>query len=141
MNNQGLLALAQLILPSEILTNFEVVRVEEEAKCLGESYTPIVLANGDTHKQLLARSRYLLFKSADKWPESQRQRTEVLFETYPDLKEAYSLTHSLRMIFSKNTVKDAVRLSLARWYNKVETLALRVSMLLPPRFTSIMMKS
>ena len=32
MNNQGLLALAQLILPSEILTNFEVVRVEEEAK-------------------------------------------------------------------------------------------------------------
>lgn len=32
----------------------------EEAKCLGEAYTPIVLANGDTHKQLLARSRYLL---------------------------------------------------------------------------------
>ena len=31
MNNQGLLALAQLILPSEILSNFEVVRVEEEA--------------------------------------------------------------------------------------------------------------
>ena len=28
MNNQGLLALAQLILPSEILSNFEVVRVE-----------------------------------------------------------------------------------------------------------------
>ena len=79
-----------------------------------------LLANGDTHKQLLARSRYLLFKSADKWTESQRQRAEVLFETYPDLKEAYSLTHSLRMIFSKNTVKDAARLSLARWYNKVD---------------------
>ena len=92
----------------------------EEAKGLGEAYTPIVLANGDTHKQLLARSRYLLFKSADKWTESQRQRAEVLFETYPDLKEAYSLTHSLRMIFSKNTVKDAARLSLARWYNKVD---------------------
>lgn len=92
----------------------------EEAKCLGEAYTPIVLANGDTHKQLLARSRYLLFKSADKWTESQRQRAEVLFETYPDLKEAYSLTYSLRMIFSKNTVKDAARLSLARWYNKVD---------------------
>ena len=39
---------------------------------------------------------------------------------YPDLGKAYSLTHSLRMIFSKNTVKDAARLSLARWYNKVE---------------------
>lgn len=30
MNNQGLLALAQLILPSKILSNFEVVRVEED---------------------------------------------------------------------------------------------------------------
>ena len=90
----------------------------EEAKCQGKAYTPIVLANGDTHKQLLARSRYLLFKSADKWTESQRQGAEVLFETYPDIKEAYSLTHSLRMIFTKNTAKDAARLSLARWYNK-----------------------
>ena len=34
MNNQGLLALAQLILPSEILTNFEVVHVEEEASLI-----------------------------------------------------------------------------------------------------------
>ena len=41
MNNQGLLALAQLILPSEILTNFEVVRVEEEASLIriSVSYT------------------------------------------------------------------------------------------------------
>ena len=34
MNNQGLLSLAQLILPSEILSNFEVVRVEEEASLI-----------------------------------------------------------------------------------------------------------
>ena len=31
MNNQGLLALAQLILPSEILSNFEVVRVDNSS--------------------------------------------------------------------------------------------------------------
>lgn len=92
----------------------------EEAKRLGQAYTPVMLANGDTHKQLLARSRYLLFKSAEKWTESQRQRAGILFEAYPDLKEAYSLTHSLRMIFSRNTMKDAARLSLARWYNKVD---------------------
>jgi transposase len=92
----------------------------EEAKCLGEPYEPLVLANGDTPKQLLARSRYLLFKSAEKWTQSQKQRAEILFERYPDLREAYSLTHSLRMIFSKNTIKDAARLSLARWYNKVD---------------------
>ena len=34
MNNQGLLALAQLLLPSEILSNFEVVRVEEDSSLI-----------------------------------------------------------------------------------------------------------
>jgi transposase len=57
----------------------------------------------------------LLFKSAEKWTEKQKQRAEFLFELYPDIKKAYSL----RMIFSKNTVKDAARLSLAGWYNQV----------------------
>ena len=92
----------------------------EEARLGGMAYRPAVLANGDTYRQLLARSRYLLFKSPDKWTGSQRRRAEVLFEAYPKLKEAYSLTHSLRMIFSRNTAKDAARLSLARWYDKVE---------------------
>ena len=50
----------------------------EEAKCLGEAYTPIVLANGDTQKQLLARTRYLRFKSADKWTDDVYKR-QVLF--------------------------------------------------------------
>ena len=39
---------------------------------------------------------------------------------YPDIKEAYSLSHSLRMIYNSNSKKDAARLSLARWYNKVD---------------------
>ncbi|MHC5353893.1 ISAon1 family transposase, partial [Myroides sp. LJL115] len=45
-----------------------------EAKSLGTTYTPEVLENGDTKKQLLARSRYLLYKSADKWTLDQKQR-------------------------------------------------------------------
>ncbi len=61
-----------------------------------------------------------MFKSSDRWSDSQKARAAILFEQYPDLKEAYSLTHSLRMIFSKNTIKDAARLSLAKWYDKVE---------------------
>ena len=39
---------------------------------------------------------------------------------YPDIKEAYSLSHSLRMIYNSNSKKDVARLSLARWYNKVD---------------------
>ena len=92
----------------------------EEAKIESESYVPFRYANGDTRKELLMRSRYLLFKSAEKWTERQKQRAAILFSEYPDIKKAYGLCHSLRMIFAKNTIKDAARLSMARWYNKVE---------------------
>lgn len=92
----------------------------EDAKLDGYRYEPHRFENGDTKKELLARSRYLLFKSADKWTDSQKLRAEILFREYPDLKTAYGLSHSLRMIFSKNTSKDCARLSMARWYNKVE---------------------
>jgi len=49
------------------------------------TYEPTILANGDTVKQLLARSRYLLFKSADKWTENQKERARILFAQYPDI--------------------------------------------------------
>ena len=92
----------------------------QEARQKGEAYEPYRYPNGDTRKELLIRSRYLLFKSAEKWTDRQKQRAEILFEEYPDIKKAYGLCHSLRMIFSKNTIKDAARLSMAKWYNKVE---------------------
>ena len=91
-----------------------------EAKEKGEDYVPHRFPNGDTRRELLIRSRYLLFKSAKKWTHRQKQRAKILFEEYPDIKKAYMLCHSLRMIFAKNTIKDAARLSMARWYNKVE---------------------
>lgn len=92
---------------------------KEQAKLSNTTYHPVMFRNGDTPRQLLARSRYLLFKSPDKWTDSQKLRAEILFENYPDLAQAYSLTHSLRMIFSKKTIKDAARPGLALWYNKV----------------------
>lgn len=92
----------------------------EDAKLRGGDYIPFRYANGDTRKELLVRSRYLLFKSSDQWTDRQKQRAHILFEEYPDIRTAYGLCHSLRIIFSKNTIKDAARLSMARWYNKVE---------------------
>lgn len=92
----------------------------EDAKLKGENYVPFRYSNGDSRRELLMRSRYLLFKSSDKWSERQKKRAAILFEEYPDLKTAYGLCHSLRMIFSKSIIKDAARLSMAKWYNKVE---------------------
>lgn len=98
----------------------EETDARQEAKGLKKKYVPFTFENGDTRKELLARSRYLLFKSAEKWTESQRPRARILFKEYPDIKRAYSLSHSLRMIFNKRSTKDGARLNLARWYNQVE---------------------
>ncbi len=51
-----------------------------------------LLENGDTLKQLLARSRYLLFKNEVNWTPSQNHRAELLFKLYPDLNEAYKIS-------------------------------------------------
>jgi len=91
----------------------------ENAKADGKKYVPETLSNGDTKKQLLARSRYLLFKSGDKWTDKQKKRAAILFELYPDIKKAYSLTHSLRMIFSKNKDKGVAYTKMAKWFNDV----------------------
>ena len=78
------------------------------------------MANGDTAIELLTRSRYLLMQSADKWTDSQRIRASILFERYPELKEAYSITHSLRMIYNnRNATRESGLESLKQWYNKV----------------------
>jgi transposase len=89
------------------------------AKENNSKYIPPILKNGDTKKQLLARSRYLLFKSADKWTEKQKRRAKVLFGLYPDIKEAYKLTHKLRMIYSHTKTKGVAYTKLAKWFNEV----------------------
>jgi len=97
----------------------EETNAMENAKLDKKQYVPVVLSNGDTQKQLLARSRYLLFKSGEKWTPRQKQRAKVLFEHYPDIKKAYSLTHSLRMIFTHNKEKGIALTKMAKWFNDV----------------------
>lgn len=53
------------------------------AKGNNSKYVPQVLLNGDTKKQLLARSRYLLFKSADKWTKKQKRRAKNTIRIIP----------------------------------------------------------
>lgn len=51
----------------------------KQAKEKAEEYNPVKFDNGDTLKQLLARSGYLLFKSPDKWTKLQEIRANILF--------------------------------------------------------------
>ncbi|MES2389901.1 MAG: transposase [Bacteroidota bacterium] len=88
------------------------------AKMNKQAYEPQLLANGDTEKQLLVRSRFLLFKQEAKWSASQKERAQILFVKYPLLKTAYDLAMKLGRIYSVN--KDVALTKLALWYNQVE---------------------
>ena len=97
----------------------EETNAMENAKLNKTQYIAPVFSNGDSRKQLLARSRYLLFKSRDKWTQKQKERSLILFDQYPDIKKAYALTHALRMIFSQTETKGVAYTKMARWFNDV----------------------
>ena len=92
------------------------------AKEVKRKHIPFVFRNGDTRKQLLARSRYIILKHKSKWTKSQKIRAEILFEQYPDIEEAYQISLELTDIYNQKIRKESALLKLAKWYNKVEKL-------------------
>jgi transposase len=71
----------------------------EEAKQKGTRYQSIPLSNGDTPKQILARSRYIIAKNPNDWTQNQKQRATLLFKLYPHLEIAYNHTLEFRSIY------------------------------------------
>jgi transposase len=102
----------------------EALKEENEMikKCRLEkvNYIPVVFENGDTKKQLLARSHHLLFKPENRWTLSQKQRSVILFKEFPPLKKAYELSMMFRACYeSRGTIAEAKE-RFNVWYAKVE---------------------
>jgi len=79
--------------------------------------------NGDTFLELLARSRYLLYKYKHQWTYSQKERADILFEEFPEVKTAYDLACEFRIWYRKENVGEdriTMETALNRWYVKVE---------------------
>lgn len=99
--------------------------IDEENRLIMESkkkrkiLRPPEYSNGDTQKQLLARGRYLLFKPSNKWTPSQRERAEILFEAYPELKKGYHLTMLFRGIFESSKTRGKAEERMNEWFKKV----------------------
>ena len=108
---------------------WEAIDLENEqikqAKTKQIEYKPEILSNGDTKKQLLARSRYLLYKAPNNWTQNQYNRAKILFEQYPDIKKAYNLVQGLRNIFNTATSIQTAYTKLAHWYKDVEKTGFR----------------
>lgn len=81
------------------------------------------LINGESRIEMLARSRYLLFKRPDKWNASQQKRAGLLFETYPQLKTTYELTIQIRQWLDKENIGKyewQIERQLIHWYDCAE---------------------
>ncbi|MGM9770344.1 MAG: transposase [Candidatus Cryptobacteroides sp.] len=66
-------------------------------------YVPKTYENGETRRQLLARSVHLLLMHSSKWTEVQQKRADVLFRLYPDIKECYDRYLELVQIYNLKT--------------------------------------
>jgi len=103
------------------LENKEIELAKEEKR----KHVPHLYENGDTRKQLLARSRHIVMKHYSKWTHSQEKRAEILFREYPAMEQAYLISMELTKIYNTTTDKRIALTKLARSYDKVESLKLK----------------
>lgn len=92
---------------------------KEERDRIGP-WEPQRMANGETLPQIMARSRHIILKHKSKWNKQQTERAKILFEKFPDLRQAYGLLLKLVDIFNEKVDPSVARLNLAKWYNEVE---------------------
>jgi len=90
-----------------------------QARKDGKNHRPVLYENGDSEKQILARSRYLLFKSSSHWTENQQKRATILFREFPALQKAYELSMLFRSFYERKTRTEGQE-SLQKWYAAVE---------------------
>ncbi len=83
-------------------------------------YKAFEYSNGDTKKQLLARSRYLLYKTSSNWTNSQKERTKILFKEFPKLEEGYKLSMMFRSFYEYSKTRETAKIKLNAWYKKVK---------------------
>ncbi len=109
----------------EVRMTFRRKALEEENKAVlkakeaGIRYVPNTYSNGDTKKQLLARSRHLVFKPESKWHVSQKERADILFKEFPKIKRAYNLSMLFRNCYENSHSKEEAMTALGKWYTKV----------------------
>lgn len=93
----------------------------KECKKKGQKYIGEVFENGDSPKQLLARSRYIIAKKEKEWTKNQAIRAKILFKNYPDIEKAYKHTLTFRNIFEQKE-KNQAKEQFNQWIIKTNNL-------------------
>jgi transposase len=114
----------------QIRTQFRWQEMDIENKAIAKArkeqinYIPKTLSNGDTPKQLLARSRYILAKKESQWTPNQKQRAQLLFANYPEIQVAYQNVIKLRAIYEEKQYLDAL-VRLKKWIDNTRKLNIK----------------
>jgi len=95
------------------------------ARQQNKKYTATTFENGDSPKQLLARSRYIIAKKESQWTESQKVRAGLLFENYPLLHQAYKHTMEFRNIYEM-TIREDAKQKMMDWIGKTKEMKISV---------------
>jgi transposase len=104
--------------------------IDREAKAIikckkqGTKYKPIILTNGDTPKQLLARSRYILDKMPHQWTKSQMHRSYLLFQLYPSIEQAYRFHRDFKNIYKLEDLQKA-KTALVEWIKRAQDISIK----------------
>lgn len=96
----------------------------KKAKEQGLKYKAEILTNGDTLRELLVRSKYLLYKYENDWTLNQKKRADLLFTKYPQIKQAYDLCIGFRNIY-KCVLKQQAIEKFIDWKNKVQQVNIK----------------
>lgn len=95
-----------------------------EAKTKGVKHTSKVFENGDSPKQLLARSRFLLAKKRCKWTENQKERAVILFKEYPTLETNYKHVMTFRNIYEGKS-RATAESKILEWIKDSEKIGIK----------------
>ena len=102
-----------------------------------KDFKPGTMKNGESKMDFLRRSFYTLRTCPDKWSDEQWERMNILFEEFPELKEAFDLKEEFRKLYwskrdkeelkdkmpapeERNAFKETVGENLHAWYGHVK---------------------
>ena len=102
-----------------------------------KDFKPSTMKNGESKMDFLRRSFYTLRTCPDKWSDEQWERMNILFEEFPELKEAFDLKEEFRKLYwskrdkkelkdkmpaqeERNAFKETVGENLHAWYGHVK---------------------
>ena len=108
-----------------------------KAKWRKKDFKPSTMKNGESKMDFLRRSFYTLRTCPDKWSDEQWERMDILFDEFPELKEAFDLKEEFRKLYwskrdkeeykdslpameERNALKETVRENLHLWFDHVK---------------------